>query len=257
MATVKRVKRKLNIKALLVLLLIIYLIGMFLYTIITRPIKNIYIKNTRLITDNEIIEVAGIKDYPSIFSVSTKKMEEAIGSLELVNKVDVKKKLNGKIVIEIEEAYPVFYNRVTGLVMLSNGKEVENKQRYMGIPTLVKRVPNELLQEFVKSLNLVDKDIIGMINEILYDPDIEDDIIIDDSRFKLFMSDGNIVYVNIVNMKRLNDYKTFYQVIGDAKGTLSLDSYDSSNNLLGLFTAFKDNNVDNSNDGGNSNGGED
>jgi len=254
MASVKKVKKKLNIKALLVLLLIIYLIGMVLYTIITMPIKNIYIKNTRLITDNEIIEVAGIKDYPSIFMLSKKKLEEKIGELELVNKVNVKKKLNGKVIIEIEEAYPVFYNRTTGLVMLSNGKEVDNKSKYLGIPTLVKRVPNDLLQEFVKSFNVVDKDIIGMINEILYDPDIEDGIIIDDSRFKLFMNDSNIVYVNVVNMKRLNDYKTFYQVIGDVRGTLALDSYDSSNNLLGLFTAFKDNNSDN--DGGDTKDGE-
>ena len=79
MAELKRVKkRKLNLKAVIILLLIIYLIAMLLYTIFTMPIKNIYIKGTNLLTDNEIIELAEIKDYPAIFSISKKKLEEKI-----------------------------------------------------------------------------------------------------------------------------------------------------------------------------------
>ena len=68
MEKVKRVKkRKLNWKRILILLLILYLIVMLLYTLFTMPIKNIYIKGTNLLTDNDIIEVANLKDYPSIF----------------------------------------------------------------------------------------------------------------------------------------------------------------------------------------------
>ena len=62
--TVKKVR--VNFKALIVLLLIVYLIGTLLYTFFTVRIKNIYINNTRLLTDNEIIEAAGIKDYPML-----------------------------------------------------------------------------------------------------------------------------------------------------------------------------------------------
>ena len=52
------------------------------------------------------------------------------------------------------------------------------------------------------------------------------------------MNDTNIVYVNVLNMKRLNDYKEFFMLIGDNRGILYLDSYDSDNNLVGLFTSF-------------------
>ena len=114
MKNVKRVKKKkLNVKALIILLLIIYLIVMLLYTLFTMPIKNIYITGTTLLTDYEVIEAAGIKDYPAIFKTSKSKLEKNISSLELVESVEVKKTLTGKLTINITEAIPLFYNRNT------------------------------------------------------------------------------------------------------------------------------------------------
>ena len=167
MEKVKRVKkRKLNIKALLLLLLIIYLIVMLFYTIFTMKIKNIYIIGTNLLTDNEIIEAAEIKDYPAIFGIGKSKLEEKISSLELVDDVEIKKTLTGKLTIKITEARPLFYNRNTNKVVLSNKKEVENNPKYLGIPTLINYVPTDILNDFIASFNEIDPDIIKMINEI-------------------------------------------------------------------------------------------
>lgn len=239
MAHKKKVKRRLNIKALIILLLFIYLVVMLFYTILTMPIKNIYIKNTTYLRDNEIIEAAGIKDYPSIFKLSKKKLEESISALPLVSGVKITKKFNGSLIIDIDEAKPLFYNRSTNKVMLSNYVEVEENKKYLGIPTLINYVPSDLLKSFVDAFKNVDADIIKMINEILYEPDIQEEVVIDDNRFFLRMNDGNHVYVNVLNMKRLNNYKKFYMLVGDKKGTLYLDSYDSSNDLVGLFTEFE------------------
>ncbi len=240
MTKVKRVKkRKLNIKALIILLLIIYLIGILSYTILTMPIKNIYIKNTNLITDNEVIEIAGIKDYPPIFKIKTKDLENKISALELINNVTVTKKITGELTIEIDEAIPLFYNRNNSKVELSNGASVASSNKYLGIPTLINSVTTDLLTKFKNAFKEVDPDIIKMINEIKYDPDISDKIVIDNSRFLLRMNDTNQVYVNILNMKRLNKYKEIIMTIGDKRGTLFLDSYSDSNNLLGLFEEFK------------------
>lgn len=245
---VKKVKkRKLNIKGIILLLLFLYLIVMLFYVIITMPIKNIYIKNTSLLKDNEIIEVAGIKDYPSIFKISTKKLEERISSLELVSQVKVEKSLSGKLTITIEEAKPLFYHRNINKVVLSNHKEVDSNKRYLGIPTLINYVPSELLSNFVDAFSQIDSDIIAMINEIEYNPDISEEVVIDDNRFLLRMNDTNFVYVNVINMKRLNDYKDVMMTIGDKRGTLYLDSYNSDNSL---FTAF-DNGTGESNNGNN------
>ena len=241
MAVQKKKKKKLNVKRLILLLLILYLIVMLCYAIISMPIKNIYIKNTKLLKDNEIIEVAGIKNYPGIFKISSKKMEDKIRTLDLVSGVKVKKSIWGKVTITIEEAKPLFYNRTVEKVVLSNKKEVSSSSKYLGIPTLVNRVPSDLLETFIKSFCNIETDIIGMINEIEYNPDITGDIVIDSNRFLLRMNDSNIVYVNTLNMKRLNDYKQVMGTIGDARGTLYLDSYNSNNSL---FTEFENQDTD-------------
>ena len=238
MAELKRVKRrKLNWKAIILLLLIIYLIVMLFYTIFTMKIKNIYIIGTNLLTDNEIIETAGIKDYPAIFGTSTNKLKERISELELVDQVEIKKTLTGKLTIEITEATPLFYNRNTNKVGLSNMKEVESNSKYLGLPTLINYVPTDILNDFIESLKEIDTDIIKMINEIEYDPDISNDIVIDEYRFLLRMNDTNHVYVNIINMERLNDYEEIFATVGDLHGTVYLDSYNADNII---FEAFSD-----------------
>lgn len=245
MATKKVKRKRLNIKRLILLLLILYLIVMLCYVIITMPIRNIYIKNTKLLKDNEIIEVAGIKNYPGIFKISSKKLEEKIKTLDLVNNVTIKKKLWGSLIISIDEAKPLFYYRYTEKVVLSNKNEVDTNNKYLGIPALVNYVPSDLLANFIEAFSNIDNDIIGMINEIEYNPDISGDIIIDNNRFLLRMNDTNIVYVNTLNMKRLNDYKKVIGTIGDARGTLYLDSYNSNNSL---FTEFEQSNVEDINE---------
>ena len=247
MEKVKRVKkRKLNWKRILILLLILYLIAMLLYTFFTMPIKNIYIKGTNLLTDNDIIEVANLKDYPAIFKISKSKLKKEISSLELVEDVDIKKTITGKLTITITEARPLFFNRKTNKVILSNNKEVENNN-YLGIPTLINRVPTDILSDFITALSEIDHDIIKMINEIEYDPNISNDITIDEYRFLLRMNDSNHVYVNIINMERLNDYESVFATIGDLRGTVYLDSYNADNII---FEAFGSDTEEETNTGG-------
>ena len=236
MAELKRVKKKkLNIKAFIILLLVIYLIVMFFYTLFTIKIKNIYISGTNLLTDNEIIEVAEIKDYPAIFKTSKSKLKKKIETLELVENVEIEKTLTGKLTMKITERKPLFYNRNSNKVVLSNKKEVESNVRYLGIPTLINYVPTDILNEFIEKFSKIDPDIIKMINEIEYDPDISNDIVIDEYRFLLRMNDTNHVYVNIINMERLNDYKQIFATIGDLRGTVYLDSYNADNIIFEAF----------------------
>lgn len=222
-----------------------------MYTLFTMPIKNIYIENTTLLTDNEIIEVAHLKNYPSWIGTSKKTVEKQIKVLPLVKTVNVKKKWWGKLIINIEEAKPLFYNRNTNKVVLSNKKEVDNSYQYVGIPTLINYVPNDLLNSFITSFSKVDSDIIKMINEIEYDPDISQDITIDAERFLLRMNDTNHVYVNVINMKKLNNYKEIFAYLEDQRGTILLDSYSSDNGVVGLFTPFTSNTGDSGKDGEN------
>ena len=56
----KKTKVKINFKRLFILILFLYALIYSLYTIINIPIKNIFIKNNTLLTDQEIIEIAKI-----------------------------------------------------------------------------------------------------------------------------------------------------------------------------------------------------
>ena len=232
-------KVKINFKALFLLLLIIYLIVMLFYTFFKMKIKNIYISNTSLLSDNDIIEIANIKDYPSLYKVNTKKIANKIKELDLVEDVVVKKNLKGVLNIEVNEAKPLFYNRNNDLVVLSNKKEVKPNDLYLGIPTLTNYVPSEIYEKFIEAFKDINTDIIKMIDKIEYNPDVSDDVVIDSNRFLLTMNDGNLVYINTLNIKRLNDYIKIYASISESlngqKGTLYLDSYLSDNNL---FTPF-------------------
>ena len=52
-----------------------------------------------------------------------------------------------------------------------------------------------------------------MISEIEYDPDKLNDVVLDETRFLLRMNDGIKVYVNVYNLKKMNNYLEIYDAI--------------------------------------------
>ena len=63
------------------------------------------------------------------------------------------------------------------------------------------------------------------------------------------MNDTNHVYVNIINMERLNDYEQIFATIGDLRGTVYLDSYNADNIIFEAFGSEDKKTTDNE-DGG-------
>lgn len=224
----KKVKRRLNIKALLVLILIVYLMYMIVYSFLSMPIKNIYIKGNTYLSDNDIIEAANIKDYPSILKLSNGKIKKNIKSLDYIEDVKVKRNFFGKLTINITEAKVLFYNRNNEKLVLSNGKEIDDDNSY-GYPTLINYVPNEIYSKMVSSLKKTNYDILCSVSEMEYSVSKSGDKVIDDTRFILRMNDGNTVYVNLINIKNLNKYQEIYATVGDVKGVMYLDSSSNEN----------------------------
>lgn len=221
----KTKKRKLNIRGVLVILLIIYLIGTFLYYLINLPIKNIEINGTSLISDVEIIEAAKIKDYPAIFKLNTGKIKKNLKNIDLVNDVKIKRSITGKFTIEVTESKILFLNRNSEKLVLADGREIANKEKYKGYPILVNYVPDTILKEFVEKLAKIDDNIISLIGEIEYSPEKLEDMILNENRFLLRMNDTNTVYVDTINLNKLNDYPSYYATIDSGvKGIFYLDS---------------------------------
>lgn len=230
-------KRKVNIIGLLVIIFFIYLIGSFAYYLFSLPIKNIYIQGNDYVSDARIIETAKIKNYPSLIKISRSKIKKNLKKIEYIDDVKVKKKINGTVVITIKESRPLFYNRNNGKIVLLNGREVDNDNKIHDIPSLINMVPNELYTSLIKAFRKVDFNIVKQISEIEYSPDIINGKTIDPERFYLRMIDGNSVFINPVNINRLNNYFEVYDRLPDGvKGTLYFDS-NSNNNMFKMYGA--------------------
>lgn len=230
----KSKKRKIRFKGLLVILLFIYLIGTCLYYLWSMPIRKVEIKGNSYLKDNYIINYLDIDD-ESIIKLSKKDIETKLLKLDLISNVKVKKNYFGTLYIELFEDKVLFYNWNNKKIILSSGKEISYNKEYLGVPTLINYVPEDVYKEFIAKFNAIDKDNISLISEIEYSPSMVNDKVIDDKRFLFRMNDGNIVYINTINIEKFNNYLDIYEVIvnknGLVKGCLYLDSNSENNHF--------------------------
>jgi len=225
----RRKKAKLKKGRLAILIAILLFVIIAFFYLFNLRIMQIEITGTNLLTDNEIIEIAGIKNYPKLFSISSFSIKNRIKKLDLVSDVKVSKNLYGKLSIKIEEARVLFYNKNNDKIVLSNEKEIDFSQKYLGIPTLLNYVPSDIYKDLVKGMNYIDDDILRIISEIEYSPSKTlTGEVIDDNRFMLRMNDTNVVYMNTINIKKLNKYMEITSTIiatnAEKFGVLYLDS---------------------------------
>lgn len=225
---VKKKKKKHSFKKFLIILLLLYIIGMLVYYFFTMPIKNITIKGNDLVSEKEVLEAFNIDDNTTLFKVHKLSKKKLKSKLPMINDTKVKKDIFGNVEIIVEENKILFYNVLEEKYYLSNGSKIKNDS-IIGYPDLVNYVPKEILSSFIKKLSKVDTNVIKMISEIEYSPDKHDNVILDEERFLLRMNDGNIIYINTVNIEKLNKYQTIYASL-NGKGTLYLDS--SSKNYI-------------------------
>ena len=225
----KKKKRKLRISGLIFILLFLYIIVMLGYYFFSMPIKRIVVTGNAYISEHEIISVADINVKTSVFKASSSSIKKKVNKIPLIKNVKVKKSIWGSINIMVEENKLLFYNVLNGKLYLSDESTINEENGYFGYPTLVNYIPSDTMTKFIKGFTKIDDDIIAMISEIEYSPDRYNNVIIDDERFLLRMNDGNKVYINIVNIEKLNKYQTIYASVGSG-GILYLDS--SSKNYI-------------------------
>ena len=223
----KKKKKKLNKRKLLVFLLFFYIIGYMIYYVFSAPIQNIVIKGNDLVSDYEIIEIANIKKYPSIFTLNIDKVKDSIKSLDLINDVKIKRNLKFQLIIEVHELKAICVNNTTKKVYLENGTMVDDSNVFIGIPVIINYTPEDVLKDFLKGLGELDEGTLSAISEIFYDPSInENNETMDNTRFLLKMNDGNMVYINTKKISSLKHYQKIYASLNDKKGLLHLDSGD-------------------------------
>ena len=214
----KGTKKKIRIKffnIFLFLTFILIIIGA-VYEIANFKITNIYIKNNYYLTDLEVIETAKIKDYPSTFQNSCKKIEKRLEKNPLIKTAKVKKTYFTRVYIDIEENTLLFYDVNISKIVLKDGTTFSGNY---DVPTLINQVPNKVYKKMITKFALINPDILDNISEIKYDPDS-----VDKERFLLTMSDGNYVYITLSKCSNINNYLKYIKEFNNKKGILYLNS---------------------------------
>lgn len=210
----EKVVKKFSFVKLLLVLLIMYVIGYFGYKVAISRITNIYIKNNNILTDQEVIDASGLRNYPSFILTTNYSIKNKLLKNNLIKKVKVKKGLWGKVYIDIEEYKPLFIYE--DKVILDNKNEVDLD---ISLPILVNKVDDEILDKLISKYESVNDEIKLMISEIRYDPND-----IDKERFLFTMSDGNYVYITLYKLSSIDEYLKITSTLKDKKGILYLDS---------------------------------
>ncbi len=219
----KKVIKKIKWKSVLKIMIFIIIIVFFYLALKNIPIKHIQINGNKYLSDINVITSADLTYYPKLFSVSSSKIKKNLLNNPYINNAKVRKTILGEVIIDIEEAKILFYNRNNNKLILSNKKEVDGIG-VVGYPVLTNYVPDSLYERLIANFSKIDNDVISLISEIIYEPWKNGDVVIDDTRFFLRMNDGNHVYVNLIHLDKLNNYIDIYATLEGKKGTLYLDS---------------------------------
>ena len=156
----RKKKRKIRFIGLIIIVLFFYLFYYLINSFIDIKIKNIYISNNMYLTDQEIIEIAKLSDYPSSLKNNSKTIKKRLESNTYILSANVKKKNLFEIYIEVEENKPLFYNRSLEFTILKDQTKVKD---IYSVPTLINYVPDILYETFIDSMATIDKNILEKI----------------------------------------------------------------------------------------------
>jgi len=209
-------KRKISKKKILIFLLIFFIV-LFIVKLLNTNITNIYISGNNYLTDQEIIDIAGLSNYPNTINNISFKIEKRIKKNKYINKVKVEKNiLLNNVYINVEENYPLFYYSSKNKTILYNGEEVDGSE---SLTIITNSIPADIYNKLIEKTKNININILYRISEIEYSPN---EVL--KERFLLLMNDGNYVYITLDKLNTLNKYLDIIKKFEDKKGILYLDS---------------------------------
>lgn len=213
-------KKKLRLLPFFIFIIVVAIIVFLCLFVLDTKVKNIIITGNEVLSDDEIIELAGLTNYPSFYKTLNITIKNNITKDPLIKSVNINRSFYHIIEIEVEE-YEILYKREdNGKYVLENKEEITlNKVTPYTIPRLINEIPSNKLESFIKYFKRIDLSIREKISEITYVPNE-----FDEDRFFLYMDDGNSVYMTITKFERLNYYNDVLPQLDGKKGILYLDS---------------------------------
>ena len=124
------------------------------YLFVNDNIKNIIVKNNSYLNDDYIIDLAGVKNYPSFWLTSTIKMQKKLNNSPYIEKVSIKRKFYNVLEFDIKENVPLFVYEGDHKVVFENKNtvNVDEEITLFRIPRLMNYVPDNKYDSFIKGL---------------------------------------------------------------------------------------------------------
>ena len=144
-------KKKLRLLPFLIFIIAITIIVFTCLLILDTKVKNIIITGNEVLSDDEIIDLAGLTNYPSFYKTLNITMKNNITKEPLIKSVNINRKFYHIIEIKVEE-YKILYKREdNGKYVLENNKEITlSKRTPYTIPRLINEIPTNKLDIFIK-----------------------------------------------------------------------------------------------------------
>lgn len=208
--------RKIRYKRLILFLVFVLIFVFILIKLFSLKITNIYIQGNVFLSDQEVIEIADLQDYPRALFTFSGYLESKIKKNDFIKSVNVRKKWFTSVYINVVENKPLFFDEINKKTVLSNGIMVSN---LYNVPSLINNVKSDIYDEFLLNLSRIDSNVYENISDIEYCPND-----VDAKRFLFYMNDGNYVYVNLDKFVSVNKYYDMVVNFNNHKGILYLDS---------------------------------
>lgn len=219
----KKIVKKTKIKLLPCFMVLLFFVALSfgVYYFVHLPIQNLIVEGTSYLKDDYILNLAGVRDYPSFYLISTRGIEDKLEESPYIQKAEVKREFFHVLVLDIKESKPLFINNTNKTVVFSNKEEVPVSEEIdlFRIPRLINYVPDNKYRSFIKGMTDIKTDILGKISDIEYQPNDYDK-----DRFLLYMDDGNMVYLTLTKFDMINYYNDVLSQLENRKGILYLDN---------------------------------
>ena len=215
----KVIKRKIRLVPVLLLILIVSLIVFLFNVFFGIKIQNIYVLNNKYLTDDYIIEKAGLKNYPSYFLNFSFRIKNRLESDDFVKEASISKYFFGVVEINVEENEVLYYKKYDKKYVLEDKTEVDELPYSFSPVKIVNYIPDTIYNNFLNKFIKLNESVRSKISEVKYDPSEYDE-----SRFMIYMVDGNYVYVTLTKFDSLDYYNEIYPTLEGKKGILYLDS---------------------------------
>lgn len=212
----KNKKRKIRYGRILLCFVLVTILSFLVFHFVHFPIRNIFICGNHILNDQEIIEMAGLSNYPSIFQYSSFEISKKLKKNKYIQSVKIRKRKLKEVHIEITENIPILYNLNSKETIFSDGKAYKGMDSSC---TLLNYVPDDIFNTFIHGFISMDFDVRSRVSEIQYVPND-----VDSERFLLTMNDGNYVYITLGKIILMDNYIDIIKNFNGKKGILYLDS---------------------------------